>query len=144
MTYVNPYTTPFPLQQQFMPLQQQVAQFREQVPSLLGRVVNSAAEITPQEVSMSNVPSLFPLADGSAIIAKQWSNDGTIQTIRYSAEMSEEHESAGGISLFDVMDSLDDIKDAIRSIKADRKPTTRRTAKASEKKGSDDEPEHAN
>lgn len=73
---------------------------------------------------MSSTPSLFPLADGSAIIAKQWANDGTIKTVTYTAELEKKDEP--GITLADISNQLDDMRDILDGLKTQRKPTTRR------------------
>lgn len=53
-------------------------------PSMLpGKVVTRLEEITPSDVPMDGSMSLFPLSDGSCIIGRLWSNDGTIKTVRY-------------------------------------------------------------
>lgn len=91
---------------------------------ITGRYVQTVEEITPQEVSMGATPSLFPLADGSAIIAKQWANDGTIKTVRYSAEVTEDQPNQ--LTLADVMNQLDNLQDAIEALKPKR--TTRKAA----------------
>lgn len=51
-----------------------------------GRVVNSTNEIMPSDVPMDGTTSLFPLMDGSVILAKSWNMDGTIKTERYIKE----------------------------------------------------------
>lgn len=56
------------------------------VPTLQGRMVNGADEITPQEVPMDGSVGLFPQNDFSCIYAKQWTKDGSIQTVRYIPE----------------------------------------------------------
>lgn len=48
-----------------------------------GRIVASAEDITPNEVPMNGNISIFPLADGSCILTKTWSNDGIIKTGLY-------------------------------------------------------------
>lgn len=84
----NLYNQPFrqPNPQQFQQLQ---------VPPLQGRTVQSAEEITPNEVPMDSSVSFFPLADGSAIIAKTWASDGTIKTFRYVLEQQTTKEVEG-------------------------------------------------
>lgn len=112
-------------QQAFQPaISQQQFQTQSSTPQLAGRFVSSPEEITPQEVSMSSTPSLFPLADGSAIIAKQWANDGTIKTVTYTAELETKDEP--GITLADISNQLDDMRDILDGLKTQRKPTTRR------------------
>lgn len=71
-------------------------QFQQlQVPPLQGRTVQSVEEITPNEVPMDSSVSFFPLADGSAIIAKTWASDGTIKTFRYVLEQQTTQEVEG-------------------------------------------------
>lgn len=144
------YSNPFSMQQMYgqpslpmiQPQMSSVQPQQIQQSQLLGRYVASADEITPQEVSMGNAPSLFPLADGSAIIAKQWANDGTIKTVRYSAELSDDSSDAPSVSLMDVMNQLDDMQDAINALQKslEKKPatTTKRTA-AKKEADTDDE-----
>lgn len=98
-------------------------------PSLLGRLVNSESEITASDVTMGAAPSWFPLADGSAIIAKQWANDGTIKTVRYSAEI--EQPETPQVSLVDVLNQLDNIQDTLNAMQQ-AKPVKK-------KKGDDDD-----
>lgn len=144
------YSNPFSMQQlygqqSFPMMQPQMSSVQPQQlqqSQLLGRYVASADEITPQEVSMGNAPSLFPLADGSAIIAKQWANDGTIKTVRYSAELADDSNEAASVSLMDVMNQLDNMQDAINALQKslDKKPatTTKRTT-AKKEADTDDE-----
>lgn len=107
--------------------QPSIAPQTNQAPQIAGRYVTSADEITPQEVSMGAAPSLFPLTDGTAIIAKQWSNDGTIKTVRYSAEIEDETPT---LTLADIMNQLDNLQDAIDALKPKR--TTRKAAQDAE------------
>lgn len=79
----NPYGQPF--RQQPTPQYQAPQNTIAPLP-LQGRTVQSAEEITPNEVPMDSSVSFFPLADGSAIIAKTWASDGTIKTFRYVME----------------------------------------------------------
>lgn len=99
-----------------------------QVPQITGRYVSTVEEITPQEVSMGSTPSLFPLVDGTAIIAKQWANDGTIKTVRYTAELTEDQPNQ--LTLADIMNQLDNLQDAIDALKPKR--TTRKAAQDAE------------
>lgn len=107
MPYQNPYMPdyrPYPApniptyfpQTQFQPSQNPVqsSYATQTVPqqALHGRIVHSESEITPQEIVMDGTISIFPLADYSMIICKQWKSDGTIQTLRYIPKQdSEEH-----------------------------------------------------
>lgn len=55
-------------------------------PPFPGRVVPSMDQITPGEVPTDGSVGWFPLQDGSAVIAKQWQQDGSISTTRYVPE----------------------------------------------------------
>lgn len=90
-----------------------------------GRMVMSAEDITPNEVPMDGTVALFPLQDGSGIIASSWNRNGTISTVLYTpTESSEQHETT--VTLADVMDQLDDIRSLLQ------KPTKKTTKKVSE------------
>lgn len=133
-TYTQPQLPIFGNQAAFQPTIQPIQQTAPVAASggLVGRFVASADEITPQEVSMTSTPSLFPLADGTAIIAKQWSNDGTIKTVRYSAEVDEVRDTAPTVSLMDIANQINDMQDTLDALQKamEKKPaTTKRTSK---------------
>lgn len=67
--------------QNYQPYQQPVYQR----PMLSGKMINRTEDITPSDVPMDGSMSLFPMVDGSCILAKTWNTDGTIRTIRYEA-----------------------------------------------------------
>lgn len=123
-----PYYNPMQGYQPSQAYQPTIPQYQSnqvQPNALAGRFVSSPDEITPKEVSMSSMPSLFPLVDGSAIIAKQWANDGTIKTVRYSADSKVEDVPA--VTLEDIAGQLDDMRDILDGMKrTQRKPTTRK------------------
>ena len=104
-----PYVTPPQPRQQPMPTQQIV--------NLAGRVVQNETEITPQEVAMDGSISLFPLADYSTIIAKQWNSDGTIKTLRFVPEVgtaaNEEIQTADFATHFD--QRMDELLSAVKN-----------------------------
>ena len=104
LPYVYPQT-----RQQPMPTQQIV--------NLAGRVVQNESEITPQEVAMDGSISLFPLADYSTIIAKQWNSDGTIKTLRFAPEAitaaNEEIRTTDFVTHFD--QRMDELLSAVKN-----------------------------
>ena len=53
-----------------------------------GRVVASPDEIQVQEVPTDGTMALFLLSDGSGVIGKRWTPDGSIQTTRFAAEQA--------------------------------------------------------
>lgn len=50
---------------------------------LVGRLIFSPDQITPQEIPTNGTPALFPLNDGSCIYAKSLQPDGTFAEWRY-------------------------------------------------------------
>lgn len=104
-----PYVTQPQTRQQPIPTQQ--------IASIAGRVVQNEHEITPQEVSMDGSISLFPLADYSTIIAKQWNSDGTIKTLRFVPEVvaaaNEEIQTADFATHFDRR--MDELLSAVKN-----------------------------
>lgn len=58
--------------------------------SIFGHVVNNESEIKPNEVPMDGSIALFPLSDFTSIIAKQWSQDGTIKTLKFIPDVVKE------------------------------------------------------
>lgn len=91
-----------------------------------GRMVSSADEITPNEVPMDGSLALFPLTDGSAILARSWNRDGTISTVMYAPTQTQEQEDQQGVTLNDIMQELDDIRSLLQ------KPAKKTTKKVSE------------
>lgn len=89
----------------------------QQIVNLSGRVVQKETDITPQEVAMDGSISLFPLADYSAIIAKQWNSDGTIKTLRFVPEVvpaaNEENQSTDFVAHFDKR--MDELLSAVKN-----------------------------
>lgn len=62
-------------------------------PTIPGRLVANADEITPQEVPMDGSVSLFPQNDYSCIYAKTWTKEGTIATMKFIPEQPQNAES---------------------------------------------------
>ena len=67
---------------------QTVNQSRPQ--GVLGHMITSPDQITPQEIPMDGSISLFPMRDGSAVIGKFWDSNGQIKTIRFIPENVEQ------------------------------------------------------
>lgn len=119
MNYTN-YVQPSPQQTTSQPMPQQQ--------TLLGRMVDSPADIRPNEVPMDGAPGIFPLNDFSGIVMKSWNSDGTISTVVYQPVPQEA--SAQDISseppayvaelsekLDAISNSLPDIKQELESLK---------------------------
>ena len=129
MNYQNPYApypypwigvTPSPQYAQPQPSAYQAMSQSQQPPQqqstgaapLTGRTVRSAQEVTPQEVPMDGTMALFPLADGTAIIGKRWTPEGTISEVRYVPEAPSPRQEAPTFEST-VLDRLDGIERAI-------------------------------
>lgn len=56
-------------------------------PPMNGKVVDSPEEIRPNDIPMDGSVSFFPLKDGTAIYAKQWTGSGTITTAVYRLDV---------------------------------------------------------
>lgn len=65
-------------------------QSNTQFNNIIGHVVNSVDDITINEIAQDGSVSLFPTKDYSAIYAKAWTNNGTIQTIKFVPEAKPE------------------------------------------------------
>lgn len=124
MNYYNPYLQPNPYtpvydprtqpaQQKTTPVQQTQYNPNMQRPNMIyGRSVNSAEEITPQEVPMDGSVSLFPKTDYSCIYAKMWNTDGTIRTVTFVPELPQD----GQAQVNPVMQAFDNINERLDKI----------------------------
>lgn len=74
-------------QQTYMPQTPQPApQEPMAIPHLIGRSISANDQIPPKEIPSDGSPAYFPMQDGSAILVKVWTGNGTIQTVRYIPE----------------------------------------------------------
>lgn len=62
---------------------QNMQQYQYSSGVIMGKFINNESEITPNEVPMDGSMSVFPKNDGSSIIVKTWSPNGTINTVEY-------------------------------------------------------------
>lgn len=95
-TGVGPYNLPgyqppsfgYNPQQTYMPQTPQPAPSQEPmaIPHLIGRSISANDQIPPKEIPSDGSPAYFPMQDGSAILVKVWTGNGTIQTVRYIPE----------------------------------------------------------
>ncbi len=77
----NPQQTYMPQPPQPAPSQEPIA-----IPHLIGRSISANDQIPPKEIPSDGSPAYFPMQDGSAILVKVWTGNGTIQTVRYIPE----------------------------------------------------------
>lgn len=111
-----------------------------QIQTVYGRVVESESEIKPNEVPMDGSIALFPKPDFSTIIAKQWSQNGTISTLKFVPEVnseSSEDASAATMSIDELAKSMDSKFAEIKSMLKYRNGG--RNSSKSDSKGATDE-----
>lgn len=126
------YVPPTPSTYQTMAQPQQPPQQQSTgAAPLTGRTVRSAQEVTPQEVPMDGTLALFPLADGTAIIGKRWTPEGTISEVRFVPERPAKEEAAPTFEA-SVLDRLDAIEDNLASLMTPAQQPKRQTRRAKE------------
>lgn len=81
---VQPIQAPQPVQPQ---------QIMQPPAGLAGRFVQSAEQVVANDVPMDGSVAVFPKQDMTEIYAKQWSSDGTIQTVVYRPVAADESHS---------------------------------------------------
>lgn len=98
-------------------------------PSLLGKTVESIEVVKATDIPFDGTVSYFPLADGTAIVTKQFQSDGTSKTIIYKPVKEEEKETPKYVTIEEVkkeisnidLSELDDLKDELKEIKKELK-----------------------
>lgn len=116
MPLTNPYNPYSPyasyLPNQFQPTTSQLPTYTPPAyPAnhIFGRPVSAETEIKPNEVPMDGTIALFPLTDFSVIIAKQWSQDGTIKTLRFVPDIQVvDNDSSPEVSISELAHSMDE------------------------------------
>lgn len=69
--------------------QPQMQQQNTQPALINGRVVDDISTVTANEVPMTGECAVFPMRDLSAMYVKQWGNDGTIKTVKFTPILDE-------------------------------------------------------
>lgn len=105
---------------------------------LLGRYVQSAQDIRPNEISMDGNKSFFPMPDGSCIFVKSWGADGTIKTTVYVPEKQEDAAQKPSNDYAKILNRLDSIQELLKKggYKPQRKEVHRYEARPSTAGGS--------
>lgn len=106
----------FPQGQQMFPAQMSGAY---QQPGLIGKVVNDASMVSPNDVPMDGNIAIFPKNDMSEIYCKQWKQDGTIQTVVYRPVLDQNQTDGANIPHMDFNALNEDVK-ALRGEMAER------------------------
>lgn len=97
--------------------------------SLLGKTVENLEIVKVTDIPFDGSVSYFPLADGTAIVTKQFQNDGTTKTTIYKPVKEEEKELPRYATIEEVkkeinnidLSELDDLKDELKEIKKELK-----------------------
>ena len=95
-----------------------------------GRVVASPDEIPVQEVPTDGTMALFLLSDGSGVIGKRWTPDGSIQTTRFVAEQVPAQPVEDPMSRLE--GKVDGLIQSVAALAEQSKPRARRAPKAEE------------
>ena len=96
------------------------------------RGVNNPADITPSEIPMDGRVSLFLSSDNSYIIAKQWNQNGLIDTAIYRPEIQNQQTDEEAVPFKqEVLDRLSRIESFFETL---TDPTTTETAPSKEVK----------
>lgn len=94
------------------------------------RVVNNPADITPSEIPMDGRVSLFLSSDNSYIIAKQWNQNGLIDTAIYRPEVQNQQTDEEAVPFKqEVLDRLGRIESFFETLTA---PTTNKAVPSKE------------
>lgn len=99
--------------QGFQPVQQ-AQTFNNQL--INGKIITKLEDITANDVPMDGSEAIFPLADKSKIYIKQWNANGTISTVEYLPQISNETSNANNSTLCIEKEEFDSFKQLLTSI----------------------------
>lgn len=154
--YQNGYNPILSPQQGLMQMEQQYPQYsqqnqfvqqpsQQQQQGIVGKIVNDVSNVSPNDVPMDGSIAVFPKNDMTEIYCKQWSANGTIQTVVYRPVQAED---AQGINMpqidlnalnDDVIALREDIKGVREMIEKSMNVPTQKTTSSRAKKGADEE-----
>lgn len=136
----NPYMAQMNQYQQgaqMFPAQVQNSNMDQQPPGLIGKMVNDASMVSPNDVPMDGNIAIFPKNDMSEIYCKQWKQDGTIQTVVYKPVLDQNQSEGTNIPQMDFNALNEDVRALREDIKGVRdmieKSMTAPVAKASQR-----------
>lgn len=121
----NPQQTYMPQTPQPSPSQEPMA-----IPHLIGRSISANDQIPPKEIPSDGSPAYFPMQDGSAILVKVWTGNGTIQTVRYVPEQvqqpsqPEEHSNEEILKRLESLESKITLHDELVAYRMEDKDNT--------------------
>ena len=88
--------------------------------SIFGRIVNDENEIMPNEVPMDGTIGIFPKSDGSEVIVKSWTQNGTISTVKYVPVVEGETPQVSNDPYPEIIDRLDRIEKQLSTRRTNR------------------------
>lgn len=77
---------------------------------IIGKIVNDFSELTANDVPMNGSAAFFPKADGSELQVRNWTPNGTIQTIVYRPVQPENQSEGANIPQVDFNALNDDVR----------------------------------
>ena len=86
------------------------------IPHLIGRSISANDQIPPKEIPSDGSPAYFPMQDGSAILVKVWTGNGTIQTVRYVPEQAQQPSQPEERSNEEILKRLDSMEQKLNSL----------------------------
>lgn len=86
------------------------------IPHLIGRSISANDQIPPKEIPSDGSPAYFPMQDGSAILVKVWTGNGTIQTVRYVPEQVQQPSQPEEHSNEEILKRLESLESKITSL----------------------------
>ena len=96
------------------------------------RVISNPNDITPNEIPMDGRVSLFLANDNSLIVAKQWNQNGLIDTVRYIPERPPESAQAESVPFNEeVIARLDRLESILEGLKSNTKTKATTSKEAS-------------
>lgn len=122
MQMQNPYMDRSAQMQQYQQPQMMPSQMpgTYQQPGLIGKVVNDASMVSPNDVPMDGNIAIFPKSDMSEIYCKQWKQDGTIQTVVYKPVLDQNQSDGANIPQMDFNALNEDVRALREDIKGVR------------------------
>lgn len=129
--YQNGYNPMLSPQQRLMQMEQQYPQFsqqnqfmqqqiQQQPQGIVGKIVNDVSNVSPNDVPMDGSVAVFPKNDMTEIYCKQWTANGTIQTVVYKPVLEQNQADGTNIPQMDFNALNEDVKALREDIKGVR------------------------
>lgn len=129
--YQNGYNPMLNQQQRLMQMEQQYPQFsqqnqfmqqqiQQQPQGIVGKIVNDVSNVSPNDVPMDGSVAVFPKNDMTEIYCKQWTANGTIQTVVYKPVLEQNQADGTNIPQMDFNALNEDVRALREDIKGVR------------------------